>query len=165
LHTAYRVLRECSTLPDVELFGRLINRVRDPVAAERFRLVFEERRRIAFLKSRRNLVKEPDLRFFLGVLLNAHRRQDVLALVNQRNSDEQPGRQVAAWLARLSKVTMKLQAGGIPWQPNLLGLPDFTDELQGAVARFLDGRDAAEEGDSAFVAKLRAIPALASLFS
>jgi hypothetical protein len=163
LHTAYRVLRECAGLSDVSLFERLIGRVRDSSAANLFRQAFEEIRRIAFLKSRRNVVKDPDLRFFLGVLLNAHRRQDVLTLVSERNPGVDAARQVATWLRRLSELTVKLQAAGIPWQPNLLGLPAFTDELETLVARFAAGGEL--NADHEFLGKLRAIPALACLFA
>ncbi|HXJ21143.1 MAG TPA: hypothetical protein VMT03_13005 [Polyangia bacterium] len=167
LHSAYRVLRECASLPDVSMFERLIARVRDASAADMFRQAFEENRRIAFLRTRRNLVKDPELRFFLGVLLNAHRRQDVLTLVSERDPGVDAAKQVAACLRRLSEVTVKLQAAGIPWQPNLLGLPAFTDELEAFVAQFVAGgeRRADTEAGRAFMGKLQAIPALACLFA
>ena len=55
--------------------------------------------------------------------------------------------QVGAWLRRLSAVTAKLQAAGVPWQPNLLGLPEFDNELERVLAGVLAGKDvAADDG-------------------
>jgi len=167
LHTAYRTLEACINLPDRSLFDRLIDRVRDPDARDRFRAAFEEKRRIAFLLGRRALVKDAELRFLLGVLLNATCRADALTIVGARSTRIEPTRQVAAWLRQLSAVTAKLQAGGVPWQPNLLGLPEFDDELERVLAGVLEGKAfAADDGRvGAFIAHLRALPALASLFA
>lgn len=167
LHTAYRTLEVCMNISDRSLFDRLIDRVRDSDARDRFREAFEEKRRIAFLHGRRALVKDPDLRFLLGVLLNATCRADALAIVAARSARLDPSLQVAAWLRQLSAVTAKLQAAGVPWQPNLLGLPEFDDELERALAGVLAGKDvAADDGRAgAFIAHLRALPALASLFA
>ena len=99
--------------------------------------------------------------------MNATCRADALAIVGARSSRVEPARQVAAWLRQLSAVTAKLQAGGVPWQPNLLGLPEFDDELEQALAGVLAGKDvAADDGRrDAFIAHLRALPALTSLFA
>jgi hypothetical protein len=72
---------------------------------------------------------------------------------------------VAAWLRRLSGVTAKLQVGGMAWEPNLLGLPAFTDQLETATESALAGT-AINEGDPArvLVDQLRALPTLACLW-
>jgi hypothetical protein len=167
LHTAYRLLESCVNLPDRALFDRLAGRVRDTEARDRFAQAFEEKRRISFLYGRRGLVKDPELRFFIGVLLNATCRADVLALVHERAAAGDPARQVAAWLRQLSAVTAKLQAGGSPWQPNLLGLPEFDDDLERTLADVLAGRPEPSSGAPAakFIAHLRALPSLAILFA
>jgi len=163
LHTAYRVIRECATHGMVD---RLIDRVRDKTAAEQFRQAIKEHRREAFLITRRGVVTDAELRFFLGVLLNAPRRRDILALTRQRMTDVEPARQVATWLRRLSKVTLKLQAEGARWQPNLLGLPEFDDDLEAACVGLLnDHVGYLSERTKAGVAQLRALPALDSLFN
>lgn len=164
LPTAYKFLGECATIPDRALVDRLLGRVRDPAAAEQFRAAHQEGRRIAFLQSRRALVKPPELRFFLGVLLNAHQRAAVLQLVRARVPDGDPARQVARWVRELSNINMKLQVAGAPWQPNLLGIPEMTDDLEQALAATLTG--AAPPPNAAdFIRHLQDLPALRSLFA
>jgi hypothetical protein len=165
LHMAYRVLGVCADLSDAGLFARLLDRVSDRPAAAVFEKAFHEARRMGFLSSRRALIKDPELRFFLGVLLNATRREDALALVHARAPEAEPAAKTAAWVRRLSTVNAKLQAAGLPWEPNLLGLPEFNDALEAELARELGGpvaRGAATR--SPFIAKLAMLPALASLF-
>ncbi|HVZ85494.1 MAG TPA: hypothetical protein VHG72_00875 [Polyangia bacterium] len=163
LHTAYRVIRECATQGFVD---RLIDRVRDKEAADRFRQSVKDYRREALLIARRAVVTDADLRFFLGVLLNASRRRDVLALSREKRPDSEPAKQVAHWLRGLSNVTIKLQVEGTPWQPSLLGLPVFDDEIEATCAAMLSGQTTgwSDQGAGAMV-KLRALPALACLFN
>ena len=165
LHGAYRLLNECFPHLDRALFERLLSRLRDPAAVEVFRASFEETRRIRLLLSRRNVVKEPELRFFLGVLLNVHERRDALELVRARVPDRAPSAQVASWVRQLSTLNLKLRAAGAVWEPNMLGLPEITGELERALAEELEGR-AAPPGSEAeqFLTRLRAMPALSALF-
>jgi hypothetical protein len=163
---AFRTLLRCAAQSDLALLERLIGRVRDREAADIFRAAFEESRRLGFLISRRSLVKQPHLRFFLGVLLNAHRRQDVLALVRSRISDRDPAVQVAAMFRELSTINLKLQAGGMPWQPNVLGIPEMNDAFERSLANALAGGAASgDESESRFLEALRRIPSFACLFS
>jgi hypothetical protein len=164
LHRAYRVLSECAALPDRALFERLLGRVSDQAVAALFRAAFEESRRLGFLVSRRALVKDTDLRFFLGVLLNAHRRKDVLSLVGARTPGRDAAATVASWVRQLSTTSLKLQAAGVPWQPNILALPDMDDQLERALEDTLAGREVAGAAEARFVAALRELPALAALF-
>jgi hypothetical protein len=167
VHTAYRVLEACLTaVDDRSLLERLCDRVRDAEAAALFRAAFEEIRRTRFLQARRAVVREPELRFFLAVLLNAPRRREALALVAAFAGDRDPARQIAAWVRQLSNVTLKLQAASGPWQPNLLGLPPFTDELEAALANELSGGGGAPDGAAGpALTALRGIPALNCLFA
>jgi hypothetical protein len=165
LHTAFRVLDACASLPDRTLFDRLLDRVGDRGAVDAFRKAFQESRRLAFLYGRRTLVKNPDLRFLLGVLLNARRRQDALDLVAARISGDS-ARQTAAWVRKLSELNIKLQAAGIPWQPNVLGLPQMTDELEDVLVRELEGEPVGSDDRAVtFLQQLRALPAFACLFA
>jgi hypothetical protein len=165
LHTAYCILQECSGRADRPLLNRLVERVRDRSVVDVFRAAFEEGRRLRFLLSRRALVKEPELRFFLGVLLNAHRREDVLTLVRARVPTEDPAVKVAAWVRQLSNTSLQLQAAGTPWQANVLALPEMTDVLERALANTLAGvAPGTDEVESRFLAALRELPALAALF-
>ena len=166
LHTAYRILRDCLSLQDRELVDRLVRRLRDVDLAESVRQSFEQTRRLSFLHSRRGLVKDPELRFFLGVLLNAQRRTDVMDLVLAREPNVVPGRTIAGWLRRLSNITAKLQAGGAAWEPNLLGLPTFTDQLEADLEAVLDGRPVGVgEQTATFIDRLHMLPALSSLWT
>jgi hypothetical protein len=101
----------------------------------------------------------------LNVLLNASRRRDVLTLTQQKKPEADPARQIAAWLRHLSTVTAKLQIEGTPWQPNLLGLPAFDDEVERACVATLNGQTSDfSEGAAAALRQLRALPATACLF-
>jgi hypothetical protein len=165
LHAAYRILLEASAHADRGRLERLVDSVRDRAVAAVFRAALDENRRIRFLQGRRNVVKETELRFFLGVLLNAHRLEDVMTLVRARVPDRDPAGQIAAWVRRLANTTMKLQAAGEAWQPSVLGLPEMNDALEHALARSLAGGPPASDASEArFLAALRDIPSLAGLF-
>jgi hypothetical protein len=165
LHTGYRLLKECSDLPNRDLFERLLTQVADADFRTRFRDAFSEERRLKFLRSRRVLVQDPALRFFLGVLMNAQTRRDALDLVHSRDARVEPEVQVATWLAQLSRVTAKLQVGGMAWEPNLLGLPEFTDQREQQLACVLSGGSPDDDGETTgFLGRLRSLPPLACLF-
>jgi hypothetical protein len=166
VHTAYRVLEACATHTDFALFDRLVDRVSDRTVAERIRDAFRESRRIGFLYSRRTHVREPGPRFFLGVLLNARRRRDALDLVAARTCGTDPAQQAADWLRQLSRVSLKLQAAGAPWEPNVLGIPEMTDTLEQAFACELRGEAPGDDPPTLqFLEKLRALPPLSCLFA
>jgi hypothetical protein len=165
-HTAFRVLEKCATLPDRELFDRLVACVSERDVGERFRDAFQEAQRLAFLYSRRSHVKDPSARFFLGVLLTARNRQDALELVQARRSVLSAPEQAAAWLRQLSNVSVRIQAGGSPWEPNVLGIPEMTDELESALARELSGwRGDRTIEERIFLEKMRSLSAFACLFN
>jgi hypothetical protein len=166
LHTAYRVLLAALPLSDRALFDRLVEHLRDREAISTFRAAFEEMRRVKYLLSRRALVRDTDARFFLGVLLNAHRREDVLTLAQMREPEKDAPAQVAAWVRQLSGLTLKLQAGGSNWLPNVLGIPPVDDHLERALADSLAGRDVSGDAPAAaFLDALRSVPALSALFA
>jgi hypothetical protein len=165
LHTAYRIIKECTDIPDRDLVDRLLSRIHDADAAEIFGRSFQETRNNAFLHSRRRLVKDPDLRFFLGLLLNANDRAEVFKLVRSRNGEDVPARIVAKWLRSLSGVSAKLQLGGTAWEPNLLGLPAIDDRLEAALELCLSGHERADNQPIQDVLeRLRTIPTLACLW-
>jgi hypothetical protein len=166
LHTAFSVIRACARLADQGTMERLLARIQDQDAGRRLRDWVVERRRTEFLISRRNLVTQPELRFMLAVLLNARRRSDALGLAAGFAPGVDPARQIAAWLAQLAGVTMRLRIGDEPFEPNILGLPAFGPGCEDGLAACLagDARPAAAEVD-AFIARMRALPVLAPLFS
>jgi hypothetical protein len=165
LHTAFAVLKSCRSMPDRGCLARLVGRVRDQEVAKLISDWLADDERITFLKSRREMVHDPDLRFILAVLLNLHRRGDALDLVRSYDPAIDAPRKVASLLRRLSEVTIRLQLAGGPWEPNLLGLPAFTPRLEEVLAAELAGQPGPLTADeSAFVARLRKLPALVPLF-
>jgi hypothetical protein len=164
IHTAYRVLESCRDISDEALLGRLIKRAPVPGAVTRIAAAFQEERRIGFLYSRRAHVRAPDARFFLGVLLNARRRQDALNLVSWRWPKDDPAAQAASCLRQLSTVTVNLQAGGTAWQPNVLGLPQIDRSGEMSIANELRGAPPGGPAAETLLAELRGLPALRSLF-
>ncbi|MDB4983377.1 MAG: hypothetical protein JWM82_4129 [Myxococcales bacterium] len=165
VHTAYRVLSDCLGLADRALFDRLVGNVRDRDARTLMRLAFDERRRIAYLVTRRAHVRDAELRFFLGALLNTQHRRDLLALARARAPEVEPATLVARWVRQLAGMSVKLQASGAPWQPNLFGLPEMNDGHEAALAAHLAGREEPSDGaESPFMSELRQVRALAPLF-
>jgi hypothetical protein len=164
LGTACAVLRSCSQISDVGLLDRLISRMRDPDGAARFAAWLAHRRRIEFLIGRRAFVHEPRLRFLLALLLNVQRRRDALELVRSYEPSTDPPAAIAAWLADLSRLKVKLQIGEAPFAPNVLGLPEFHAAEQQTVAAWLSGERASTAEATAFVERLRGLPFLAPLF-
>jgi hypothetical protein len=77
----------------------------------------------------------------------------------------EPARQIAVWVNKLSTMAARLQLADGAWEPNLLGLPAFTPRLEDVLAAELRDEtfDHTEE-ERAFLARLRALPALMPLF-
>ena len=166
LHTSFSVIRACARSADDSTIERLLARIEDQEIGRRLRDWVVERRRTDFLINRRSLVQKPALRFLLAVLLNARRRTDALKLAAQFAPGADPARQIAAWLAELAGITIRLRIGDEPFEPNILGLPPFGPGFEDGLAACLAGaeRQAAAAVD-AFIARLRALPVLAPLFS
>jgi len=69
------------------------------------------------------------------------------------------------WLAELSKVTIKLQAGGLPWEPNPFGLPAPDAASIEALRAPLAGSQAAGSDQATpFLDAVRRAPAFAVFF-
>jgi hypothetical protein len=166
LYTIYRIMRACAGIQDQRRLDALLDRVRDREAAATFSAGLVEERTAGFLRARRGIVHEPELRFLLAVLLNSHRGDDSLRLVSAfAGEGVDPASEIARWLRRLSKITMRLQAGGSPWEPNVLGLPEFDDALEGAHADTLAKRERVFTAtERAFLDRVRALPHLTALF-
>lgn len=163
-NTAFAIVRGCVRFPDVVL-DTLLSRIGAPELQQRVRRWVEHRKRIEFIQSKREVVHDPALRFFLAVLLNAQNRAHALHLVQAFAPAVPPARQVATWLRELSAVTAKLTVAGLPFQPNLLGLPKFEPAFERCVADALAGEATTLSGEeAALVDRLRAMPYLAVLF-
>jgi len=165
LHTAFAILRAVARTANEALVDRLVARLRDEEAARRMRSWLVHHRRIDFIVGRRATVHDPDLRFLMAVLMNAQNRADALALVAGYAPDVAPAARVAAWLRKLSTMTVRLQVGGAPFEPNLLGLPAFEPGAEQALADLLSGQERAwNTSERAFLERLRVLPCLAPLF-
>jgi hypothetical protein len=164
--TAFLVVRAVSKAKNANLVEEILDRVREPETSRRLRNWVKHRRTSDLLVDRRALVHDPDLRFLLAVLLNAQRRSDALALVESYAPGKEASRQIAKWLAALSNVSIRLQVGGAPFEPNVLGLPSFSEASESALADLLAGRERAWSADErTFLDRLRGLPPLGALFS
>ena len=67
--------------------------------------------------------------------MNVRSRAEILRLTGEYIPDRDPVETVLRWLTALSKITIKLQLGGTPWEPNAFGLPEMDafacDSLRG----------------------------------
>lgn len=164
-HTAFSIIQACTRSADTALVDRLVNRVVNPDHASKIRGWVHHRRKIDFLITRRRMVHEDDLRFFVAVLLNAQRRSDALALVAQFAPAIPPERQVAQWLRRLSETTLRFRLDNAELQPNVLGLPTFQPGYDQVVEDMLCNRTPSGPPQvEAFVRDLRRLPPLTCLF-
>jgi hypothetical protein len=166
VYTATGIILACLRHDDAGLVDRLAARVRDPAAGTQVINWLRWRRRTEFLLNRRSLVHEPELRFMLAVLLNAQRRTDAMALVASYAPEEDPAKKVATWLRQLSLTTMRLQIGGTPFEPNVLGLPGFGPGCEEALAEVLGGRGQPRDLElREFVRRVSLLPHLSALFA
>jgi hypothetical protein len=166
LQTALAIIRACSRVRDTRLQDRLVQRARSPALVSAFTDWLAQERRLKLLRRARTDVSDPALRFLLAVLLNTHRRVDALALVTEYAPDVDPARQIARWLKQLSTMSIRLQIGSAPWEPNILGLPAFEEGSEEVLASALAGRDEPRgESERHFLGRLAALPPLLPLFS
>jgi hypothetical protein len=138
LTTAYHVLDRhfLSTPNDRDGLARLLAcaAARHP-EARAFPAVFEEKRRQAYIVARRQLVRSPELRFFLALLLNLPGRAEVLQLVGERVPGRDPVDVVVDWVAGLSAIPLAGELG-----PNPIGF-DFGEGELAVLRALLRGHD------------------------
>ncbi|HVV15782.1 MAG TPA: hypothetical protein VHH90_01160 [Polyangia bacterium] len=164
-HAAFSIIQTCTRNADTALVDRLIDRVSNVDHASKIRGWVHHRRRIDFLITRRRLVREDDLRFFIAVLLNAQRRSDALAVVAQFAPAIPPEKQVAQWLRRLSETTMRFRLDNAELQPNVLGLPTFHAGYEQVVEDILCNKTRSAPPEvEVFVRDLKRLPPLMCLF-
>ena len=164
IHTAFAMIQTCSKF-DARTQENILERVRNPEVANVFRKWLVDDRRLRMLTTARGSIRDPDLRFMLGVLLNVHCRPDALALVSSYATGKDPASQIASWLRQLSTLTTRLQIGGLPWEPNILGLPVFEEGFEMVLGDFL-GERTCEISDRArlFIERLSSLAQLKPLF-
>lgn len=90
--------------------------------AERLADVFSTQEAKNAIVERRGYVSEPQLRYFLAVLLNVEGRENIYALIKQRFPESNPQEKVLDWVFDLANTRVM----GIE-PPNALGVEAFND--------------------------------------
>lgn len=154
---------------DDSRFGALLDtaRARHGDVVGSFEAVFVEQERVDQLVALRGSITDPELRFFLALLLNVEDRDVILSLVRQRFPDDDPRERVLAWAGALARTRVMGAA-----LPNALGVAGFDDYDGLILEHLIDGATdatvvmamAQDEGAvQARVARLRAAPVLRHL--
>jgi hypothetical protein len=140
---------------------------------ERGRLVQEaldERRRQSYLIRRRRVITDPDLRFFLALLLNLPGQTEILRLVRERWPGEDPVTRTLALLRALSStaqgdaLNLALDDSGLDVAAELLRQGPDADLVKGLADRYeIEGDTAAQVQSMARA--LRGSPVLGPLFA
>lgn len=118
-------------------------RQRHGVRAERLFDVLKRQDKLSFVVERRNFVTDPELRFFLAVLLNADGRENIYKLIKQRYPDSDPKDKVLDWTFDLANTRVM----GIE-PPNGLGIEGFGDIDIAIFEEMLNGKGGEEIRES-----------------
>jgi hypothetical protein len=164
-HSAYLVLSSCTLMGETKL-SRLLEQIRARHGAlvDVWSDVFREGQRDNSIIAKRAKVHDPGQRFFLALMLNAPRRRDVLKLTAAYSPGLDPISSILQWLRQLADVTLKVQVGGVPWEPNLLGLPSFDEASAAKLATWLRSESDERASSDDFIASLRRNTLLRPLF-
>src|ERR1043165_3624189 len=107
------------------------------------RPVFEHSELLTELVNKRQVVTEPDHRFFFALLLNLDDRQHIFELIRQRHPDEDAVEKILDWVFELSQTRI---LG--PENANALGVQEFGGAemfaLEGLLREKKDGEIATE---------------------
>lgn len=104
--------------------------------AERLLDVFERQDKLSFIVERRSFVTDPELRFFLAVILNVDGRDNIFKLIRQRFPDSDPIEKVLDWTFDLANTRVM---GVEP--PNALGIENFGDIDIAIFEEMLNGKE------------------------
>lgn len=99
--------------------------------------------------------------------MNVRSRAEILRLTGEYFPDRDPVETILLWLTALSKITIKLQLGGTPWEPNAFGLPEMDAVLCDALRGYLRGEAIEAIADPkvrALVANVARLPTFRPLF-
>lgn len=121
--------------------------------------VFSHQDAISDILARRAHVTDPELRFFLALLLNVNGRDRILDLVRARYPGADPVQRVLDWVSDLGHL--RLAASPLP---NALGVERFSDADSALLERLLTGVECGE-GERARTELLRGNVLLRPLFS
>jgi hypothetical protein len=98
------------------------------------RLALEEQHRMAAIVRRRQVIRSPELRFFLALMINCPDRRSVLDMVARRFPERGPVDAVMSWIEELTRLPSIVG----PAEPNALGFHLSAEGLE-RVARALRG--------------------------
>jgi hypothetical protein len=103
LHASFRILGHAEERADPETRAALLEvaRARHGAAAELLARTFSETRRLRDVSIRRGLVRRPEHRFLLALLLYAPDRGVIDALVRARHPGADPAERIAGWMEEL----------------------------------------------------------------
>lgn len=190
IHTSFQILsmarllvgrtdmqKRFGILAGDERFSRLLDVVRERhgKVADHFAAVFLAQDRHDRLVDLRGAITDPELRFFLALLLNVDDRQAILALVRQRFPGEDARGKILGWCGALART--RVMGASLPNALGVAGFDDFdqlilehllADATQGDILAAMapDGEDASESQSvqlEARIARLRDAPVLRPL--
>lgn len=118
-----------------ERFERFLVAAEKKHGTDIFRGVFEYQERENAVVRQRQLVSDPELRFFIALLLNAPDREKIFSLISQRFTRVDPVEKVLDWTHDLANTRV---AGSD--RSNVLGIPDFGEIDLFVLEQVLAGR-------------------------
>jgi len=107
-----------------------------------FRRVFEHIDRLDEVMRVRGIVSDPELRFYLALLLNVEGRTRIYDLIKCRYADDEPMDKILDWTYKLANTRI---AGTD--NATALGMPDFGDIDVFVLEEILNGRSGSEIAD------------------
>lgn len=107
-----------------------------------FRPVFENIDRLDEVMRVRGIVSDPELRFFLALLLNVDGREQIYSLIKSRFASDEPENKVLDWTYKLANTRIAGED-----KATALGLADFGDIDIFVLEEILKGRSGSEIAD------------------
>jgi len=135
----FRILSSLRNIPNRRMFDGLVESTAErhgPDYAEALRAAFSELRRLDFIVGCRRAVWDPELRFFLALLLNVKEPPELLRLIREYRPDEEPLDCIVDWLVALSNSGTRPGGAGLP-AFNRFGLPALGEDARSPLRRLL----------------------------
>jgi hypothetical protein len=136
-HSAIHVLLHAYEHLELDEFERLLEgaRARHGALVPLLSEVFVGLRRDGNIRARRSLVRNPDHRYFLALVMNVPTPEDIQRLVRERVPNRDPVDTIVDWVKELADVPVQGEAG-----PTAIGVPLGDAELS-VLRALLRGRD------------------------
>lgn len=135
-HDAMRMMFNVEASSD--RFGKLLDVVakEHPEEADVLPAVFDYAERLGRIIRQRSYVTDPELRFFLALVLNVEGRDNILTLITERFPDVDPVEKILDWVEALAG--MRVMGAGVS---NALGIEGFDDADLLILENLLKGMD------------------------